>query len=95
MSEFIQFGLGNGPRREKTCLRRFANNTGADQPAHPRSLISPFVLRFLERTISKLATNEISIFQLVSVAEQAGLNLTLSETPKIGFLATRPKNYMI
>ena len=23
-----------GPRREKTCLRGFANNTGADQPAH-------------------------------------------------------------
>ena len=22
----------NGPRREKTCLRGFANNTGADQP---------------------------------------------------------------
>ena len=26
-----------GPRREKTCLRGFANNTGADQPAHPQS----------------------------------------------------------
>ena len=36
-----------GPRREKTCLRRFANNTGADQPAHPRSLISAFVIRVL------------------------------------------------
>ena len=34
-----------GPRREKTCLRGFANNTGADQPAHPRSLISTFVIR--------------------------------------------------
>ena len=28
-----------GPRREKTCIRGVANNTGADQPAHPRSLI--------------------------------------------------------
>ena len=36
-----------GPRREKTCLRGFANNTGADQPAHPRSLISAFVIRVL------------------------------------------------
>ena len=35
-----------GPRREKTCLRGFANNTGADQPAHPRSLISAFVIHF-------------------------------------------------
>ena len=50
-----------GPRREKTCLRGFANNTGADQPAHPRSLISAFVIRFLKNTIYKLATGEISI----------------------------------
>ena len=50
------------PRREKTCLREFANNTGADQPAHPRSLISAFVIRFLESIICKLATGEISIF---------------------------------
>ena len=27
------------------------NNTGADQPAHPRSLISAFVIRFLQRSI--------------------------------------------
>ena len=36
----------NGPRREKTCLRGFANNTGADQPAHPRSLISALLFSF-------------------------------------------------
>ena len=36
-----------GPQREKTCLRGLANNTGADQPAHPRSLISAFVIRVL------------------------------------------------
>ena len=41
----------NGPQREKTCLRGFANNTGADQPAHPRSLISAFVIRFFESII--------------------------------------------
>ena len=51
-----------GPRREKTCLRGFANNTGADQSAHPRSLISAFVIRFLESIQCKLATSEISIF---------------------------------
>ena len=38
------------------------NNTGADQPAHPRSLISAFVIRLLEGTIYKLATGAISIF---------------------------------
>ena len=47
-----------GPQREKTCLRWFANTTGADQPAHLRSLISAFVSRILESTISKLATSK-------------------------------------
>ena len=62
--------ITNGPRHEKTCLRGFANNTGADQPAHSRSLISAFVIRFHESTICRLATDEISIFLLVSVAEE-------------------------
>ena len=79
-----------GPRRKKTCLRGFANNTGADQPAHPRSLFSAFVIRFLESTLTKLSTGEISVFKLVSVAEETGLKLTLSETPKTGFLGVRP-----
>ena len=51
-----------GPRREKSCLPGFANNKGPDQPAHLRSLISAFVIRFLKSTICKLATGEISIF---------------------------------
>ena len=38
------------------------NNTGTDQPAHLRSLISAFVNPVLESTISKLATSEISFF---------------------------------
>ena len=32
------------PRHEKIRLRGFANNKGAAQPAHPRSLISAFVI---------------------------------------------------
>ena len=47
-----------GPRCEKTYLRGFANNTGADQTAHPRSLISAFVIHVLESTISKQALLE-------------------------------------
>ena len=39
-----------------------ANNKGGDQPAHLRRLISAFVICFLENILSKLATNEISIF---------------------------------
>ena len=59
-------GLGSmgsvWPRCEKTCLRGFANNTGANQPAHLRSLISAIVNRVLKSTISKLATSEMSVF---------------------------------
>ena len=51
-----------GPQHEKTCLRRFVNNKGADQTAHSRSLISAFVIRFLESLICKFATGEVSIF---------------------------------
>ena len=79
-----------GPRRVKTYLQESANNTAADQPAHPRRLISTFVIRFLEIIISELATSKISIFKLVSVAEEPGLNLAETETPKTDFLVTRP-----
>ena len=51
-----------GPRHKKTCIRRFANNKGADQPAHQRSLISAFLIRLLERTISRFAMSKLSIF---------------------------------
>ena len=53
-----------GPQREKTCLREFMNNNGADQLAHSRRLIRSFVIRFWENTYItfKLATCEISIF---------------------------------
>ena len=70
----------------KTCLRGFANNTGADQPAHPRSLISAFVNHFLESIIytCKLATGKISNFLLVWFESR------FVGTPKTGFVATRP-----
>ena len=42
--------------------RGFANIKGADQPAHSHSLISSFVIRFLESIISKLGTEKNSIF---------------------------------
>ena len=42
----------------KPCLLQFTNNKGADQSAHPRSLISAFVYRLLECNISRLATRK-------------------------------------
>ena len=80
-----------GPRCEITCLRGFANNKGEDQPAHAGSLISTFIIRFLEVSLSKLAASEISIFLLVSVAEETCLSLTLLEILQTGFVASRPK----
>ena len=47
---------------QENNLRWVANNKGTDQPAHVRSLISAFVIRRLESTISKHASCEISIF---------------------------------
>ena len=63
-----------GPRRKKTCSD-LANNREANQPAHLHSLISAFIICILESISSRLAISKISIFYLVSVAEQAGLNL--------------------
>ena len=51
---------------------------GTDQPAHLCSLVSAYVIRLLESTISRLISSEISCFRLVSVAEQASLNLIQS-----------------
>ena len=83
MLECFKNGFIYGLRREKPCLRGFAKNTGADQPAHPRSLISAFVIHFLESSICKLATGEISTFLPVTVAEETGLKLALSETIEV------------
>ena len=49
-----------GPRRDKTCLRGFVNNKAAEQPAHPHSLISAFVISKLKSIIYQLASSEIS-----------------------------------
>ena len=58
----------------------YANNKGADQPAHP---ISTFVVHCLDSIIC--------LVSIASVAEQVGLCLTRSQTTKTGFLVTRLK----
>ena len=47
---------------EKMCLMSYSNNKGADQPAHPHSLISAFVVRCLGSIISVDSIAEISRF---------------------------------
>ena len=73
------------PGHEKTCFMSYANNKGAYQPAHPRSLISAFVVRCLDSVMSLVSVTKISNFMLASVAEQADLSLTWSETPEDTF----------
>ena len=48
------------PCHEKTLFLPYANNKGAGQPAHLRSLISAFVVRCLDSIIPILAKAEIS-----------------------------------
>ena len=51
--------LRSEPRPEKSCFWPNANNKGADQPAHPRSLISTFVVHYLDSIIAILAKSKI------------------------------------
>ena len=55
------------------------------------SLISAFVVRSLQRILSKRASCTISIFYLVFGAEQAGKSVTWSHISNTGFLALRPR----
>ena len=59
----------------------YANNKGADQPVHPRSLISTFVVHCLDSIIPLVPISEISSLYLAPKAEQAGLSLTWLRTP--------------
>ena len=63
------------------CLMSYANNKGADQPTHPRSLISAFVVHCSD-SISLDSIAEISRLLLAFVAAQARLCLAWLETPK-------------
>ena len=51
----------------------YANNKGADQPAHLRSLISTFVVPCLDSIIPLVSISEISSLYRASVAAQASM----------------------
>ena len=73
------------PGHEKMCLMSYVNNKGADQPVHPRSLISTFVVRCFNSIISLDSIAKISRPYLASVAAQGGLCLAWLETPQDTF----------
>ena len=61
-------------------LMPYANNKGGDQPAHLRSLMSPFIVRCLDSIIPIRAIAKVSRLYLATVAEWAGLSLIWSQT---------------
>ena len=86
---FLAINLNIWATSWENLLLPCANNKGADQPAHPCSLISTFVVCYLDNIILILAKSVISSIYLASVAAQAGLSLPWSQVPKTGFLVTR------
>ena len=58
MQEYLS--LTFGPGHAKKCLMAYANNNGADQHAHPHSLISTFVVCCLDRLVCILSVSKIS-----------------------------------
>ena len=56
------FSKSYWPGHAKTCLMPYANNKSADQSAHPRSLISTFVVRCLDSMICIFAISKVSRF---------------------------------
>ena len=48
--------------RENLTKSLLANNKGAEEPAHVRSLISTLVIHLLESIMSNIASGKISIF---------------------------------
>ena len=83
--------IANEPDNEKTCLMSYANNKDADQPAHPRSLISAFVVRCLDSVMSLVSVTKISSLMLASVAEKPVWVWPGQKLPKTRFLMTRLK----
>ena len=54
------YSFRHGPHHAKTSLMPYANNKGTDQPVHPRSLISTFVVRCLDSVMPLVSISKIS-----------------------------------
>ena len=59
-----------------------------EQQRSAQSDYSSLVICLLKLIIPKLATSDISLFPLVFVAKQAGLGMTMSESPMTCYLAS-------
>ena len=72
----------NEPRHDKMP---YANNKGTDLPIYAVWSASTFIVHCLDSIISVVSIFAISWLSLASVAEQAGLYLTWSDTPEDRF----------
>ena len=63
----------------------YANNKGAEQPAHPRSLISAFVTRSIDSIIPLVSISEIASLYLASVAAKGRFVFYLVANPEDRF----------
>ena len=61
MTKFVTRSVltSHEPSHEKTCFLPYTNNKGTDQPAHPHSLISTFVVRYLDSIIPIIPISKI------------------------------------
>ena len=71
----------------ETLFMPYANNKGADQPAHPRSLIRAFVVRCLDSIMPLVSISEISSLYLAYNGWAVRfVSIIWSQSPKTGFL---------
>ena len=80
LTEAILMGTDKWVSSWENLLMPYGISKGADQPAHLRSLISPFVVHCLDNIISLVSISETSSLYLASVAAQDGLSLPWSQT---------------
>ena len=80
------------PPSRESLSSRLTHIKAADQPAHSRSLISVFAIRFsfLRYYILICYQRNFDFLAIVTVCEQAGSGMTWSEIPYTRFLALRP-----
>ena len=83
MSDFIKYNKAHLASTQENLSSEVCKQQRSRPACAYCRLISPFGIHLFESFISKLAISEIAIFRLFAVAEQAGLNLTSLETPKV------------
>ena len=76
-------------RREKDLFLGCAKINDANQYVQMHRLMCAFVIHVFKSIIYKLATSETLFLELISVAEETGLSLALSKTPKTSFFVWR------